>query len=160
MEKSPEAEPAVDSSPWNVASDTKPLLRLSNEIDDKAIENGGEEAQEKTEARSPFYDNSFSDSEEEENEFQNDPQEDSKPKGRKLLLSLLALAIVIALYYFIQSSDLFSRATKDPSAASTSTLSQGFRTLPPTWTPDVATATQAAPQATSTLSPESSLLEI
>lgn len=113
---------------WDVTSKTEDLPNLENLFEPEVGQN------DQSEITSPFYDSTFIDGDDisDENE---DPKKGFARFRKPLLLGLVLVAVLLTLLYFGQQliPNMGSAGTSLPKASST--LSQGFRTLPPTWTP-------------------------
>jgi len=116
---------------WDVNSKTGELPQLETTPEDL------NEPKDEDKLTSPFYDSTFIDGDDDE-------ASDEDKKGQKrgfsrfrkpLLVALLIVAILAALLYFGQLIIPNISSDVTPGLEASSTLSQGFRTLPPTWTP-------------------------
>ncbi len=147
IEPSEQEKVYEDQKQWDVSAKTEPLPELPEEPEDN-------EQEENSETSAPFYESDLSNIEEESTESEKENEEeseqtesnkDTKTMRRRLVLAFFAVILIAALYLFAQSIDLFSGIFGQNTNSSTSTLSQGFRTLPPTWTPVTSLATQTPP---------------
>ena len=138
-------DPADESftKKWDVNSDTRELPNLESlfEIEDEQVEQVEQiehvEQSDQIEISSPFYDSTFIDGDDDpdRNEDNHRPKRKFSRFRKPLLISLVIIGVLAALMYFGQQFALNISQVGTPGVESTSTLSQGFRTLPPTWTP-------------------------
>lgn len=120
--------------------------------------------QDDLEVTSPFYDSAFEDDVEEEGEaLEERPQRDwTRIRQRLILLSfiLLLLWFIVLGFGNLDKSSNQSDGPDAPISTAESTEPQGFRTLPPTWTPNTDESGALLPEQTPTPIPGAAIEEV